>query len=117
MEKCLMLFNIYKTYPYTVDYYSYTIITSADGTVTTKRYATIPEQIKVSVTTSYIGDLIIFTNKKLQFEGKLKNIVDKNGNQIYDNGEWQITQTQPMTSAVGLVTGYRYKAELIAGNV
>jgi hypothetical protein len=112
-----MLFNTYKTYPYTVDYYSYTIITSADGTVTTKRYVTIPEQIKLSVTTSYIGDLVIFSKNKMQLEGILKNLKDKNNVEIYEGGEWQITQTQPMTSPVGLVIGYRYKARLIGGNV
>jgi hypothetical protein len=112
-----MLFNTYKNYPYTADYYSYTIITSTDGTVSEKRYATIPEQIKISVTTSYIGDLVIFSKNKMQLEGRLKNLRDKNDVEIYQDGEWQITQTQPMTSPVGLVTGYRYKARLIGGNV
>jgi hypothetical protein len=112
-----MLFSAYKSYPYSAEYYSYTIITSADGTVSEKRYSVNPEIIKLSLTTSYIGDLILFSKSKMQLEGKLKNVTDKNGIEIYQDGEWQITQTQPMTSPVGLVTGYRYKARLIGGNV
>lgn len=112
-----MLFHTYKNYPYTADYYSYETITSADGTVTTKRYTTVPEQVKLSVTTSYIGDLVIFTKTKMQLAGRLMNLTDKNNTEIYENGEWEITQTQPITSPVGIVNGYRYKARLIGGNV
>jgi len=112
-----MLFNTYKTYPYTADYYSYETITSADGTVTTKRYTTLPEKVKLSVTTSYIGNLIIFTKTKMQLSGKILNLTDKNNVEIYEDGQWEITQTQPITSPLGIVSGYRYKAKLIGGNV
>lgn len=112
-----MLFNTYKSYPYTVDYYSYTLITSADGTVTTKRYVTIPTQIKVNLSTSFTGDLIILTKEKLQKNGILKNVVDKNGKEIYENSEWEIQSTMPTTISVGLVEGYKYQAKIISGDI
>lgn len=112
-----MLFNAYKTYPYTVDYYSYTLITSADGTVTEKRYSTIPQEIKVAISTSFIGDLIIIAREKLQKNGRLANLIDRNGTEIYPEAIWEITSTMPRTSPVGFVEGFKYKAKIISGNV
>lgn len=112
-----MLFNSYKTYPYTADYYSYEVITSADGTVSEKRYSTIPEQIKASVSTSFIGDLVIVTTSKLQNVGKIQNLLDRNGKEIYEDGVWEIKSTQPIVSSIGFVQGYKYKAKLISGDV
>lgn len=112
-----MLFDAYKTYPYTVDYYNYTFITSADGTVTERRYQTIPTEIKVAISTSFIGDLIIITKEKLQKNGRLSNLVDRNDNQIYPDATWEITQTMPRTNPVGFVEGYKYKAKIISGDV
>jgi len=117
MEKRVMLFSTYKTYPYTADYYSYVQITSADGTVTENRYATVPVEIKISVSTSFIGNLILMTKQKLQFAGKISNVRDKNGNQIYQDGVWEIDQTMPVTSPLGLVEGYKYRAKIISGAV
>jgi hypothetical protein len=112
-----MLFSAYKAFPYVADYYSYTIITSADGTVSEKRYSTIPVQIKMQASSSYIGDLIISTDAKLQKDGKISNLRDKNGAEIYQDGVWQISQTQPRTNSLGLVEGYRYKARIISGDI
>lgn len=112
-----MIFNAYRSYPYTADYYAYTQITSADGTVVENRYNTVPQQVKMSISTSYIGDLIIITNSKLQIEGKISNVKDRNGNFIYLNGIWEISQTQPRTNPLGFVEGYKYKAKLISGAV
>lgn len=114
-----MLFNAYRTYPFTADYYSYVLETTAgeQGQVVDRIYTQTPTEIKLSLTTSYIGDLLIFTKSKMQLDGKIKNLRDKNGVEIYDDGEWEITQTQPLTNAMGFVTGYRYRAQIIAGNV
>lgn len=106
-----------KQYPYTADYYSYTLITSADGTVTTKRYTTTPTQVKLALSVNLLGELVIDSDTKMQFEGYLKNIVDRNGEEIYDAGQWQITQTMPLLSGLGTKEGYRYRAKLIAGNI
>jgi len=76
-----------KQYPYTADYYNYTLITSADGLVTEKRYATIPTQVKLSLSVNLLGELVIDSETKMQLEGQLKNIVDRNGEEIYDAGQ------------------------------
>jgi len=106
-----------KQYPYTADYYNYTLITSADGLVTEKRYATIPTQVKLSLSVNLLGELVIDSETKMQLEGQLKNIVDRNGAEIYDAGQWQITQTMPLLSGLGTKEGYRYRARLIAGAI
>lgn len=112
-----MLFNTVKNRNYTVDYKGYEIITSADGTVTTKRYDTIPTSVKVQISTSFTGDLIILADDKLQLEGYLENLVDRNGNIVYEGALWRISSTQPVVNAVGLVEGYKYKAKIISGNI
>lgn len=112
-----MLFNTYKSYPYTANYYSYVNVTSADGTVTTRRYATIPVEIKINLSTSFTGDLIILTKEKLQKYGRLTNVVDKNGREIYQNSQWEIKSTMPTTISVGLVEGYKYQAQIISGEI
>jgi hypothetical protein len=107
--------NLTKQYPYTGDYYSYTLITSADGTVTERRYTTLPRQVKMSLSVNFLGELLIDSETKMQLDGKLKNIVDKNGEEIYEAGEWQINQTMPILSTLGTKEGYRYRAKIIGG--
>jgi len=109
--------NLAKTYPYTGDYYSYTLVTSADGTVTERRYITVPTQVKLSLSTNLIGELLIDSESKMQLSGLLKNILDKNGEEIYDGGEWEIIQTMPLLSSIGTKEGYQYRADLIAGQI
>ena len=112
-----MLFNTYKKFNYTGDVYGYRIVTSADGTVTSKEYDVAPRQFKMQISTSFIGDLIILLNQKVQNESYIKVIKDRNGDEIYPNGVWKITQTQPITNALGIVEGYKYKAKIISGDI
>lgn len=112
-----MLFNTYKRFNYTVDVYKYILVTSADGTVTTKQYDTVPQNYNIQISTSFIGDLVILANVKFQKEALLENLKDRNGNEIYSGGVWSITNTQPVTNAMGLVEGYKYKAKLVEGEV
>ena len=107
--------NLTKTFPYTGDYYSYTLITSADGTVTERRYATFPTEVKLSLSVNLLGDLVIDSETKFQINSYLKNIVDRNGEQIYTDGVWEIYQTAPLLSGLGTKEGYRYRARLIDG--
>ena len=109
--------NLTKQYPYTGDYYSYTVITSADGTVTTRKYATFPVQVKMDLSVNLVGELLIDSETKMQLNGYIKNIVDKNNASIYEAGEWQIVQTAPVLSGIGTKEGYKYRARLIAGEV
>lgn len=109
--------NLTKTYPYTGDYYGYTLVTSADGTVTERQYVTFPDEVKLSLSVNLLGDLIIESETKFQINSYLKNIVDRNGEQIYDDGEWEIYQTAPLLSGLGTKEGYKYKARIIAGNI
>lgn len=112
-----------KNYFYLADYYSYILITSADGTVTTRQYVTVPSQVSLDVSvnlnsnTGTIGDLIIISKYKMQLNGYLKNILDKNGEEIYEAGVWKITSTMPVLNALGVKEGYRYNATLIEGNI
>lgn len=112
-----MLFNTVKNRNYTVDYRGYTTVTSADGAVSEKRYIAIGTPVRVQISTSFTGDLILLADEKLQLDGYLQNLVDRNGNQVYENAVWRISSTQPVVNAVGLVEGYKYKAKIISGNI
>jgi len=112
-----MLFNTVKNRNYTVDYIGYTTVTSADGVVTEKRYALVGTPVRVQISTSFTGSLIILADEKLQLDGYLENLVDRNGTAVYDGALWKISSTQPLVNAVGLVEGYKYKATIISGNI
>jgi hypothetical protein len=109
--------NTTKEYLYTGDYYSYTVITSADGVVTERRYTGVPTQIAMALSINLLGELIIESQSKMQINSYLKNIVDRNGEQVYVDGEWQIVQTAPILGPMGLKAGYKYRARLIAGEI
>jgi len=109
--------NTTKQYNYTGEYYSYRIVTSADGTVTTRVYTTTPLTVALALSVNLLGDLVIESETKFQINSYLKNIVDRNNEQIYQDGVWEIYQTAPLLSGLGTKEGYKYRARLIAGNV
>jgi hypothetical protein len=109
--------NTTKQYPYTGDLYDYRRVTSADGTVTENVYATIPTQVSMMLSVSLIGELLIESQSKMQRNAYLRNIVDANGEEIYQDGTWQIIQTAPLLGPMGLKDGYRYRAQIIAGDI
>ena len=111
-----MLFNTVKNRNYTVDCTGYILVTSADGTVTQREYDVVPINRSVQISTTFTGDLIVLADVKLQVNSYLSNLLDRNGAEVYDNAVWQITQSQPVVNAVGLVEGYKYKARIISGN-
>lgn len=111
-----MLFDTYRKFPYSADYFTYTTVTTADGVVTEKRYSATPQTFALAISTSFIGDLVIITKTKLQNATRISNLVDKNGVEIYPGAVWQISTTMPRTSPIGLVEGYKYKAKIISGN-
>lgn len=112
-----MLFNTVKNRNYTVDYRGYTTVTSADGVVTEKRYDLVGTPIRVQISTSFTGSLILLADEKLQLDGYLENLVDRNGTAVYEGALWKISSTQPVVNAVGLVEGYKYKATILSGNI
>jgi hypothetical protein len=106
-----------KQYLYSGDYYSYRLITSADGTVTTKQYVTAPEEVSMLIQTNIFGELKIDSLYKMQRESILKNIKDKNNEEIYENGVWEIIQSAPILSPMGTKEGYQYIAILKSGDI
>lgn len=109
--------NTTKQYLYTGDLYGYTVVTSADGSVTENVYVTAPTQVSLALSVNLLGDLVIESESKMQLNSYLKNIVDANGDEIYVDGEWKVFQTAPLLGPMGLKNGYRYRAAIIAGNV
>lgn len=109
--------NTTKQYPYLGDYYGYTVVTSADGLVSNNVYSTIPTPVAMSLSISLIGELLIESQSKMQRNSYVKNIVDANGDEIYTDGEWQIIQTAPLLGPMGLKSGYKYRAQIISGDI
>lgn len=112
-----MKVNTTKVYPYTADSYGYTLVTSADGTVTETRYNTVPDIVTLALSVNLLGELIIESKSKLQLNSYLKNVVDKNREEIYQDGVWKITQTAPLLASIGVKEGYKYRATLIEGQI
>jgi len=106
-----------KSYPFTGELYGYRLITSADGTVTTREYDIVPTEVLLSLSVNLLGDLVIESQSKMQINAYLENIVDRNGEQIYQDGVWEIYQTAPLLSALGTKEGFRYRARLIDGQI
>jgi len=104
-------------YPYTADYYSYSVITTADGLVSNNVYTKFPTQVKMQLSVNLLGDLLIKSPSKMQLNGHISNIVDKAGEEIYMNGEWIIFQTAPLLGPLGFKSGYHYRAKLISGQI
>lgn len=109
--------NLTKQYPFTGDYFSYTLVTLADGTVTGKTYIGVPTPVQLALSVNLLGELLIESETKMQVNGRLKNIVDRNNEEIYEAGEWEIIQTAPILSAIGTKDGYKYRADLIGGEI
>lgn len=109
--------NLTKTYPFTADHYGYILVTSADGTVTTRQYDVTPEQVNLSLSVNLLGELVVESTTKMQINSYLKNVRDINGEEIYTAGEWEIIQTAPILNPLGVKEGYKYRAVIIAGEV
>jgi len=109
--------NTTKQYPYTGDLYGYTLVTSADGSVTERVYTEVPTQVSLALSVNLLGDLVIESKSKMQLNAYLSNVLDANGEEIYVGGQWQIFQTAPLLGPMGIKAGYRYRARIIAGNI
>lgn len=109
--------NTTKNYPYTGNYYGYELVTSEDGTVTERVYNEFFTVIQMSLTTNLLGELVIESESKMQLNGYIKAVLDKNDEEVYIDGVWQITQTAPILGPLGIKGGYKYRARLIEGQI
>jgi len=125
-----MKFNTVRKFPYAADYYSYKNVSTANGTVITKVYGTVPTKIFISmsvdlalggaatVTGSDLGSVFIDCLTKLQIGGILKNITDAKNNIMYEGGgSWIVTMSAPYLGPNGIQEGYKYRLAQIEGNV
>jgi len=108
--------NTTNPYLYTGDWYGYTVKSGAQGIVYNE-YTLVPQQVAMSLSVSLIGELLIESPTKMQKNSYIRNIVDSNNEEIYTGGEWQIIQTAPLLGPMGLKAGYKYRAQLIAGDI
>lgn len=105
-----------KNYFYTGNHFGYITFTNPEGIVV-KQYNSIPTSVKLALSVNFVGELVIESESKLQLQSRLVDIVDKNGDEIYEDGEWEIVATMPILSPLGIKEGYRYRAQMIAGNI
>jgi hypothetical protein len=109
--------NTTKQYPYTGDLYGYTQVTSADGSVTTNVYTEDPTPVSMALSVNILGELTINSESKMQRDAYISNVLDANGEEIYVDGTWKISQTAPVLGPMGLKDGYQYRAKLISGDI
>jgi hypothetical protein len=125
-----MKFNTTRKFPFYADYYGYTNITSADGTLTTKNYAVVPQRVSVSMTSDLalggattvtgadLGAVFVQSRTKMQLDGLIKNILDSTGALMYEGGgEWKITMSAPYLGPNGIQDGYKYRLVQTKGNI
>jgi hypothetical protein len=112
-----MKLNTTKEYLYTGNYYGYTLVTSADGEVTERQYNTFFTVVNMALSVNLLGELVIDSTSKMQIDGQIQNVLDRNSEEIYVGGVWQITQTAPILGPGGIKAGYRYRARLISGAI
>jgi hypothetical protein len=106
-----------KQYPFTGEYYGYTLVTSEDQTVSERVYNTFFTKVDLALTVSFIGDLSLESQTKMQIDGVVRNIRDAHDQEIYENGVWTITRTMPVINALHLKDGYAYSATIISGDI
>ena len=105
-----------KNYPFSANYFGYITFLNPDG-VTVRQYNNTPIPVKLALSVNLLGELLIDSETKMQLNGRLVDILDKNGDEIYQDGEWEIIQTMPLLSPLGTKEGYQYRADLIAGEI
>jgi hypothetical protein len=104
-----------KEYHYTGDYYGYTRTTIGEDLYEYNYFYN--RKVKMALSINMMGELVIHSPDKMQLDGKITDILDKNGDEIYTNGEWSITQTAPTLNPLGYKEGYQYKAVLVNGEI
>lgn len=110
--------NTNKNYKFTADHYSYVLLPPAEGSnVNIPDYADVPQGITCNVSVNFVGQLNIESQTKMQIDSILRNLKDANGEEIYENGVWSITQTMPIINALALKDGYAYQATMISGDI
>jgi hypothetical protein len=107
--------NVVKEYHYTGEYYGYTRISIGEDLYEYTYFYN--RKVKMALSINMMGELVIHSPDKMQLDGKITNIVDRNGEEIYTNGEWSITQTAPLLGHLGVKEGYQYKAILVNGEI
>lgn len=106
---------------YTADYWNFTEeqveFIDADGveSVGTQRNYFFSKKIKLTLGVDTLQRLKIFADEPLPIYSQLRNIIDISGTVVLRNGVWQITSTESVLSAIGVVEGYRMQAKLIEG--
>lgn len=124
-----MKFHTTHKYLFLADYYSYKVVTSSTGSVSTKVYETNPQQILISMTSDLalggaatvtgtdLGSVFARSATKLQIDGLVKNIKDARGAVMYEGGgEWIVTMSAPFIGPNGQIEGYKYRMAQTAGN-
>jgi hypothetical protein len=106
---------------YTADYWNFTeeevVFTDADGVVSTgiQRNYFFSKKIKLTLGVDTLQRLKVFADEPLPIFSQLRNIIDVSGTVVLKNGVWQVTGTESVLSAIGVVEGYRMQAKLIEG--
>lgn len=112
--------NVTKEYYYLGDYYGFTREQTGvdEDNLPIYEYTYFySRKVKMNLSINLLGELIVISPEKMQLNGKIKNILDAAGEEIYEGGEWTIYQTAPLLGPLGLKEGYQYKARLTAGDI
>jgi len=108
-----MKYNTLQTYPFTVDYYSWTDTGTINNPVLVWTY---DRTIRAKVVNDGTGRVFLHvpSSESLQLNGRFRNVKDRDGELIIptpgsDYGEeYQITMREPLLNQFGYRMGLRY---------
>lgn len=105
---------------YTADLWNFTeetVITELDGeeVATTERSYYFSKKIKLTMGVDTLQRMKIFADEPIALYSRIRNVSDISGVNVLQGAVWQVTSTESVLSAMGLVEGYRMQAQLIQG--
>ena len=113
-----MRLNTVRKYTFSAAYSGYTVFEDLDTGAQLKTYQSPPIQIKCWIVNNALGELSLHTKAKLQNDGALSALIDKNNELLYPIGTltgaiWRIIEGMPMLDSLGNVYEYKYRCQMI----
>ena len=112
-----MKLNTLRKYNFTAKYAGYTTFQDPDTGAEQRTYLA-PVQIKCWVVNNALGELVLHTQARLQNDGSVSELLDKNGDLVYPIGTlagavWRVIEGMPMYDTFGNVYAYKYRCLMI----
>jgi hypothetical protein len=112
-----MKFNTIRKYKYSAAYAGYKEFQDPDTGAVRRTYEE-PIEIKCWIVNNALGELVLHTKARLQNDGGIGTLLDKNSELVYPIGTltgavWRVIEGMPMYDPFGNVYEYKYRCLMI----